>query len=290
MLLLACTVASSRFGHFIVASVPKPPAWSTVPTRRQLFAVAASTFAFGHSPLASQAAPANVVVLGGSGFVGSRICEMLVNSGAAVTSISRSGGPSAGAGPWAKQVNWVKGDVLTADLPKLLQGTEAVVSAIGAIGSADDERLNGATAEAAAAAAAQVGAQRFVLVSATPLVAEAGAGAAFPGYVKGKQRAEAAAKAFTGIFTVLQPTFIYGGQEFSATPPRVAAWYGEKIEGLLGSPVIRAAASISPAPLKLALLPPNSVQDVAGAAVAAALGKVSGVFSGHDAIATAAAA
>jgi len=258
--------------------------------RRQLFAVAASTFALGRLPLPSKAASANVAVLGGSGFVGSRICENLVNRGAAVTSISRSGGPPPGAGPWAQRVTWLQGDVLTADLPKLLQGTEAVVSAIGAIGSADDERLNGATAEVAVAAAAQVGAQKFVLVSATPLVAEAGAGAAFPGYVKGKQRAEAATKAFVGTPTVLQPTFIYGGQEFSATPPRVAEWYGEKIEDLLGNPVIRAAASISPAPLKLALLPPNSVQDVAGAAAAAALGKVSGVFSGHDAIAAAAAA
>ena len=26
-----------------------------------------------------------------------------------------------------------------------------------------------------------------------------------------------------------QPSFIYGGEEFSATPPRVAGWYGEKV-------------------------------------------------------------
>jgi len=237
-----------------------------------------------------RAAPmGKVVVLGGSGFVGSRICERLVAEGAAVTSISRSGGPPEDAGPWAQQVRWLRGDVLSMELAGPLAGAEAVVSAIGAIGSGDDERLNGATAETAAAAAAAAQAKRFVLVSATPLVAEAGAGSIVPGYVKGKQRAETAAAAFPGSTTILQPTFIFGGSKFSATPPRVAAWYGQQIEGLLGSPVVRPIAAVSPAPLKLALLPPNSVEDVAAAAVAGASGKVSGVLSGHDAILAAAA-
>lgn len=32
-----------------------------------------------------------------------------------------------------------------------------------------------------------------------------------------------------------QPSFIYGGEEFSATPPRVAGWYGEKVQlGFVG--------------------------------------------------------
>ena len=53
--------------------------------------------------------------------------------------------------------------------------------------------------------------------------------AVFGPYVKGKQRAEAAVKAkFSDSSLVLQPSFIYGGDEFSATPPRVAGWYGEK--------------------------------------------------------------
>lgn len=177
---------------------------------------------------------------------------------------------------------------MTADLSGMFAGADAVVSAIGAIGTSDDERLNGATAEAAATAAAAANVSRFVLVSATPLVAEAGLGSAFPGYVKGKQRAEAAVAAFPGSKMILQPTFVHGGDVFSATPPRVSGWYGEKIEGLLGSGVVRAAASVSPAALKLALLPPNAVADVAAAAVAGALGKAEGTFSGHDAILSAA--
>ena len=42
-----------------------------------------------------------------------------------------------------------------------------VISAIGSIGSADDEQGNGATNEAAVAAAAKAGVKRFVLVSAS---------------------------------------------------------------------------------------------------------------------------
>mmetsp|Transcript_165169 Transcript_165169/g.524772 ORF Transcript_165169/g.524772 Transcript_165169/m.524772 type:complete len:347 (+) Transcript_165169:45-1085(+) len=284
---LALSAASAAVVGLIqplVASVPAPgAAEAAVAARRQVLFAWASALALGPAA-AANAANQKFVVLGGSGFVGSRICERLVASGASVTSISRSGGPPSGAGAWAQTVNWVKGDVLTADLSGPLQGAEAVISAIGAIGSDDDERLNGATAEVATSAAAKAKVARFVLVSATPLVAESGAGAAFPGYVKGKQRAEAAVKAFPGSFAVLQPTFIYGGEEFSATPPRVAAWYGDKIEALLGSPIVRPIASISPAALKLALLPPNSVEDVAAAAVAGAFGKVSGMLSNHDEI------
>lgn len=230
-----------------------------------------------------------VVVLGGSGFVGSRVCQRLAEQGAEVVSVSRSGGPPEGAGPWAAKVTWLKGDVLSMDLAGAFKGAQAVVSTIGAIGSSDDEATNGATAEAATAAARAAGVKRFVLVSATPLVAEAGAGGLFPGYVRGKQRAEAAVKAaFPGASAILQPTFIFGGDVFSATPPRVAEWYGEQVEALLGSPPLRAAASVSPAALKLALLPPSSVADVAAAAVAAASGKATGVLSGHDEILAAA--
>ena len=42
-----------------------------------------------------------------------------------------------------------------------------VISAIGSIGSADDEKGNGATNEAAVAAASRAGVKRFVLVSAS---------------------------------------------------------------------------------------------------------------------------
>lgn len=182
----------------------------------------------------------------------------------------------------------MKGDVLTMDLAPVFEGANAVVSAIGAIGSADDETTNGKTAELATVAAASAGVKRFTLVSATQMVAEAGLGTLFPGYIAGKRRAEAAVSAFPGETLVLQPTFIFGGDAFSANPPRVASWYGEKIEELLSSGLFRTAASMSPVALRLALSPPNSVDEVAAAAAAGAAGRASGVLSNYDAIKAAA--
>eukprot|EP00930_Biecheleria_cincta_P013816 TRINITY_DN12134_c0_g2_i1.p1 TRINITY_DN12134_c0_g2~~TRINITY_DN12134_c0_g2_i1.p1 ORF type:complete len:301 (-),score=70.35 TRINITY_DN12134_c0_g2_i1:708-1610(-) len=236
----------------------------------------------------AQAAGEKVVVLGGSGFVGQRVCERLATSGAEVVSVSRSGGPPAGLGPWAEKVRWVKGDVLSMDMFAEVSGASAVISAIGAIGSDNDAALNGATAERAVEAASKAGVQRFVLVSATPLVAESGVGSFFPGYVDGKKRAEAAVSSFPGKALISQPTFVFGGSEFSANPPRVAEGYGAFVETVLGSPPVRAIASVSPTALKLALLPPSAVTDVAAAAVAGAQGRVTGVLSSHDEIKTAA--
>ncbi|CAN1748862.1 Uncharacterized protein At1g32220, chloroplastic [Linum perenne] len=49
-----------------------------------------------------------IVVLGGSGFVGSAICKAAVEKGIEVVSLSRSGRPSLNA-PWVDQVTWVPG-------------------------------------------------------------------------------------------------------------------------------------------------------------------------------------
>lgn len=237
--------------------------------------------------------PGKVAVLGGSGFVGRRVCEQLVAAGAEVVSLSRGGGPPPGAGPWASKVTWLKGDVLApggAELAAAVAGAEVVVSSIGAIGSGDDARGNGATNEAAVAAAAAAKAKRFVLVSASGQVAQSGLDAVFGGYVEGKRRAEAAVAAtFPGAALVLQPTFIYGGEEFSATPPRVAGWYGAKVEGLLDTGLFRGLASATPGFIRLALSPPNSAEEVAAAAVAGALGQATGTLGDHDLIKAAAA-
>lgn len=265
------------------------PAWSSPaarPARREIFAAS-----FLPLVVASQQASAEsekVVVLGGSGFVGSRICEQLAAKGVSVVSVSRSGAPPAKAGAWAQKVEWVKGDVLSMDLSSTVSGASAVVSAIGSIGTPDDAKFNGETAEKAVAAAKDANVPRFVLVSATPLVSEAGLGSVFPGYIEGKKRAEAAVASFPGKTLVMQPTFIYGGDEFMLNPPRVAGGYGQLVEGVLGTGLVRGVASISPAPVKLALLPPSAVEDVAAAAVAGAEGRATGILGTHDDIKNAA--
>ncbi|TXG54205.1 hypothetical protein EZV62_019461 [Acer yangbiense] len=49
-----------------------------------------------------------VVVLGGSGFVGSAICKAAVTKGIEVVSLSRSGRPTY-PGSWVDQVTWIPG-------------------------------------------------------------------------------------------------------------------------------------------------------------------------------------
>lgn len=73
-------------------------------------------------------------------------------------------------------------------------------------------------------------------------------------YFDGKTRAEdAIAKSFPSTGTLIQPTFIYGGDAFELTPPRVSDAYGAGIDALLSSSPIRAIAGISPGLIKVIL-------------------------------------
>ena len=78
-----------------------------------------------------------VTVLGGTGFVGSRVCKVLVSKGAEVTSVSRSGSCPAWASdePWTKEVKWVAADLLGADAAVgLIAGDcDSVVSCVGVV-------------------------------------------------------------------------------------------------------------------------------------------------------------
>ncbi len=49
-----------------------------------------------------------VVVFGGSGYVGTRVCKHGLQMGMAVTSISRHGRPANLTADWANNVDWVK--------------------------------------------------------------------------------------------------------------------------------------------------------------------------------------
>ena len=70
---------------------------------------------------------------------------------------------------------------------------------------------------------------------------------------------------------VVKPTFIYGGDSFGITPPRVTFEYGSGIEELLMLPPIKILADITPGLIKVALRPPVCVDSVAGACAKAVL-------------------
>lgn len=123
------------------------------------------------------------------------------------------------------------------------------------------------------------GVKHFSYISVAPEVREFAKGFDFlDNYMAGKAYSESSIeRAFgsgEGSFTLIEPTFIYGGDKFALNPPRVASGYGQIIEGLLSSPPFRAATNIAPEGiLKIALEPPVSASSVAKAAVAGALGK-----------------
>ncbi|KAL6249754.1 hypothetical protein RBB50_003609 [Rhinocladiella similis] len=93
----------------------------------------------------AQAAKKRLVIAGGNGFLGSRICKSAIARGWDVTSISRSGEPkwpSVTSEPsppsWSKSVTWAKGDILKpATYTSHLKGADAVVHTMGILLEAD---------------------------------------------------------------------------------------------------------------------------------------------------------
>ena len=229
-----------------------------------------------------------MTVLGGTGFVGSRVCKVLVSKGAEVTSVSRSGScPSwASEEEWTKEVKWVAADLLGAYTREVVAGDcDSVVSCVGVV-DLDPQVLRRGNGEAnvnAFASAKRAGVGRSVYVSVASEVAACEnwlpfAKDAFSAYFDGKRSAEEAAADAVGgdatKFCVIQPTFIYGGEVFALKPPRVTAAYGSGVEEVLSLAPIQALADAAPGLIKVALRAPVSVEAVATACASAALGEL----------------
>jgi nucleoside-diphosphate-sugar epimerase len=220
----------------------------------------------------------SVAVIGGTGFVGSRVCESLASKGATITSLSKSGTVPKWAedDAWAKQVTWKSVDLLTAspeELEKCLGKPDAVISCVGAIGT-DPEVLLKGNGEAnmnifeCAKKTGSVKAVAYVSVSSEVAACrENWLPEFFGAYFDGKDKAEAAAKSVCDDVTIVRPTFIYGGDSFGLIPPRVNAAYGSFIDQLLSFGLIQIVADITPGLIKVALRAPVAVESVANACV-----------------------
>jgi len=229
----------------------------------------------------------DVTVVGGSGFVGSKVCQSLVEKGAKVTSVSKSGKVPTFAwceDSWTSQVNWVAADLETAleeTADNAIGAPQAIVSCLGVIGT-DPLVLkngNGATNCAAFGSAKRGGKlERAVYVSVSAEVVacqESWLPEFLKGYFAGKKVAEdCVLEAVDGDKSktcLVKPTFIYGGDSFGLIPPRVTQEYGSIIEELLSLGVIKFFADITPGLIKVALRPPSSVDAVADTCVSAAI-------------------
>jgi nucleoside-diphosphate-sugar epimerase len=209
--------------------------------------------------------------------------------------MSKTGKPVDGAST-ARAVDLADDAAARATLADALRDADCVVSCVGVIGTDDDAMRagNGTYNARAIESAKAAGVRRFVYVSVASVVPDVvGKTPLMRGYFDGKRAAEACVREnyAESDYFIVKPSFIYGGDAFSLTPPRVTKTYGDVLAKVLGSGPIKALAAKAPGPIALTLAEPVSVDDVADACAAGALGKysASNVVDGTDAIKAAAA-
>ncbi|KAH0450754.1 hypothetical protein IEQ34_021446 [Dendrobium chrysotoxum] len=206
-----------------------------------------------------------IVVLGGTGFVGSAICKAAVSKGIEVVSVSRSGRPSY-SDPWIDQVTWTAGDVFYVRWDEVLAGATAVVSTLGGFGNEEQmKRINGEANILAVGAAKDYGVPKFVLISVHDY--NLPSFLLSSGYFTGKRKAESEVLSkYPTSGVVLRPAFIYGKRKVDGFEIPLDL-IGEPLERLL----LAAEGFIKSLPGSDLLAPPVSVDDVAFAAINAVI-------------------
>jgi uncharacterized protein YbjT (DUF2867 family) len=148
-----------------------------------------------------------VVVMGGSGFLGSHIAEALLARGARVRIAARNTGKAWGLRPLANlgQIQFSRCDALSREsIADAVAGADAVVNCIGSF-NGDLMRLMGFVPGWMADAAKAAGAQAFVHVSA--IVPEAHEGNR---YAEAKHCGEERVQAAFPKATILRPSLLFG--------------------------------------------------------------------------------
>lgn len=153
-----------------------------------------------------------LLVTGGSGFIGRKVCKRAANRGFDVTSVSRSGQPD-DREPWHADVDWIAADIFDpVDWRSYLDECDAIVHSVGILDETPPEstfeRVNGDAGILVGLEAERAGPSRFVHLSAgvqPPFVRS--------GYLDAKRRTE---RALTGLdieLTVLRLGPVYGSDQ-----------------------------------------------------------------------------
>ncbi|KAH9753375.1 NAD(P)-bd dom domain-containing protein [Citrus sinensis] len=239
----------------------RSPSVSTIPNRFYKFRVKCSRAEAGVVD-DSRSAPIDVVadvkservvVLGGSGFVGSAICKAAVSKGIEVISLSSNKFQS---------LDCNAGDVFYVNWDEVLTGATAVVSTIGGVGSEEQMlRINGEANVVAVNAAKEYGVPKFILISVHDynlpsfLLSSA--------YFTGKRKAESEVLSkYPNSGVVLRPAFIYGKRKVGDFEIPLDL-IGEPAERILRA-IENFTKPLSSIPASdLLLAPPVSVDDLA---------------------------
>ena len=146
----------------------------------------------------------NILILGGSGFVGRAICSKLVAAGHTITVPTRKRDNARALFP-LPSVTVIEADVHDAAvLAQLAHGKDAVINLVGIL-NGDFERAHVALTENALAACKAAGVSRYVHMGAL------GASVDAPSrYQRTKAQAEAAVRASGLDFTLFAPSIIFG--------------------------------------------------------------------------------
>ncbi|KAK9218476.1 hypothetical protein WN943_007113 [Citrus x changshan-huyou] len=232
----------------------RSPSVSTIPNRFYKFRVKCSHAEAGVVD-DSRSAPIDVVadvkservvVLGGSGFVGSAICKAAVSKGIETV----------------KLYSYCVGDVFYVNWDEVLTGATAVVSTIGGVGSEEQMlRINGEANVVAVNAAKEYGVPKFILISVHDynlpsfLLSSA--------YFTGKRKAESEVLSkYPNSGVVLRPAFIYGKRKVGDFEIPLDL-IGEPAERILRA-IENFTKPLSSIPASdLLLAPPVSVDDLA---------------------------
>jgi uncharacterized protein YbjT (DUF2867 family) len=146
----------------------------------------------------------NILILGGSGFVGRSICNKLVADGHSVTVPTRKRDNARALFP-LPSVTVIETDVhAPSALGQLAQGKDAVINLVGIL-NGNFERSHVTLTQHALAACKAAGVSRYLHVSALGAAADAPSD-----YQKTKAKAEALVRASGLDFTIFAPSVIFG--------------------------------------------------------------------------------
>ncbi|KAK2877778.1 hypothetical protein FQN49_001205 [Arthroderma sp. PD_2] len=250
---------------------------------------------------ATAAAATRIVVAGGSGFLGARICQSAVARGWEVVSLSRHGepawdtvSPSGQAPRWAQKVEWAKADLLDpSSYGQHLKNASAVVHSMGIILEADykgilqgkESPITGLQKVVGSFAGMPTGANKSQMTYRTMntesaislakktseenistfvyISASSGAPIIPQGYIASKREAESSILSmFPDLRSIfVRPTFMYDSSRSLSLPIAVGGMIASEINLLTGGK-LSALGSMAEKPLKVSVVGEAVVESI----------------------------